>query len=289
MHPTVPPVSTSVHPDSSPRGTASTNESVELQRLRQQVDDLTKERDQLLIVVDLLQDLSSTTLVTEVLQKIARRLGQIFGLDRSSIYLAGEGHHEVRLVATFEDPSLRNLVVDLDRYPELRQAFESGQTVFIPDATAEPMLASVRTTLDLRSVRSIVVIPIRWRQSVIGVIFLRTERGAVPFASRDIKFCEVIAGLTARALRNAARTEDRDRKHEERDERRKRADRERIAFVAFMRRLLAQYATSEDQLWAETLLPRDSDEELERLVTVAMQVFREEARGHERDEASPQL
>ncbi|MGQ0767337.1 MAG: GAF domain-containing protein [Gemmatimonadota bacterium] len=256
---------------------AALPESVELNRLREQVEELTRERDQLLVVVDLLQELSSATQIAEVLQKVARRLGEIFGLDRSSIYLAGEGQHEVRLVATYEDPTLRNLVVDLSRYPELQQAFDSGQTVFIPDAITEPMLSSVRATLTERSVRSIVVVPIRWRQSVIGAIFLRTERGSAPFANRDIRFCEVIAGLTGRALRNASRVEVRDPVDDAREQRRRRADLERIAFVAFMRRLMASYAASDDQVWAETLLPRESDEELERLVAVTMQVFREEA------------
>jgi GAF domain-containing protein len=246
--------------------------------LRRRVEELTRERDQLLTIVDLLQELSSSTNVADVLQRIARRLGEIFGLDRSSVYLAGEGHHEVRLVATFETPSLRNLVVDLSRYPELKRAFESGQTVFIPDAMNEPMLAGVRHTFDPRRVSSIVVVPIQWRQSVIGAVFLRSDRGSVPFTNRDIRFCEVIAGLAGRALRNAHQAEARERQSDEKEARRLRADRERIAFVAFMRRLLNRYANSDEQLWAETLLPRESDEELERLVSVAMQVLAEEAK-----------
>ncbi|MGQ0649640.1 MAG: GAF domain-containing protein [Gemmatimonadaceae bacterium] len=247
--------------------------------LRRRVDDLTRERDQLLIVVDLLQELSAAGNVADVLQRMARRLGEIFGLDRSSVYLAGEGHHEVRLVATFEDPSLRNLVVDLTRYPELERAFASGQTVLIPDAMNEPMLAAVRHTLEARRVSSIVVVPIQWRQTVIGAIFLRSDRGSVPFGERDIRFCEVIAGLAGRALRNAHQAESRERPSDEKEARLRRADRERIAFVAFMRRMLGRYANSEDQLWAETLLPRESDEELDRLVSVAMRVLAEEAKG----------
>jgi hypothetical protein len=52
-----------------------------------------------------------------------------------------------------------------------------------------------------------------------------------------------------------------------------------VALVGFMRRLLDRYAKGEEQSWAETLLPRAADEELERLVTVAMQVLDEEAKG----------
>ena len=46
-----------------------------------------------------------------------------------------------------------------------------------------------------------------------------------------------------------------------------------------MRRLLDRHTQSDDHAWAETLLPKASDEELDRLVTVAMQVIDEEAKG----------
>ena len=251
----------------------------ELTRLQSRLDDLSRERDQLLAVVDILQEISSTLHFSEVLQRIARKLGGMFGLDRCSIYLVGSGKEEVRLVATFEDPSLRNLVVDLDRYPELRRAFDSGQTVFIPDASLDPLLQGARVAFDERSVRSIIVVPICWRKSVIGAVFLRTERGAVPFTERDIRFCEVIASLTAKALRNAHRFEALQRSHGESSERERQAELERIAMIAFMRRLLQRYAASEEHVWAETLLPRASDEELDRLTSVAMQVIAEEAKG----------
>jgi GAF domain-containing protein len=251
----------------------------ELARLRLRVDELSHERDQLLVAVDILQEISSSLHFTEILQRIARRLGELFGLDRCSIYLAGDAAAEVRLVATYEDPSLQNLVVDLDRYPELKRAFESGLTVFIPEATRDPLLEPAWATLDDRSVRSIVVVPVRWRANVIGAVFLRTERGSTPFSDADIRFCEMIASLTAKALRNAHRYESLERASGENAERARRAALERIALLAFLRRLLERYATSTEHLWAETLLARASDEELDRLTSVAMRVIVEEARG----------
>lgn len=259
--------------------TASDPSALEVTRLRERVDELTRERDQLLVVIDLQQELGGALQVAEVLQRLARRLGELFGLDRASIYLGGEGKHQVRLVATYEDPTISNVVVDLARYPELADAFSSGETIVIPDAVADPRFAAMRDALDLRSVRSIIVVPMRSRGGVIGAIVLRTERGGVPFSSSDIQFCEVIAGLTARALRNAHRFEQVQRANDAEAERRRRVDLERIAFVAFLRRLVSRYTRSDDQKWAETLLPRESDDELERLVSVAMQVIEEEARG----------
>ncbi len=214
----------------------------------------------------------------DILQTIARKLGDAFGLDRCAIFLTGE-KDEVRLVASYEDASIRNLVVDINRYPELKRAFESGETVFIPDATTEPMLKAVRAQLEVRRVRSIVVVPLQWKENIIGAIFLRTDRDARPFSDADVRFCQVVASLTAKALRNAHRFETAMRQQQDVTSAQRRADLQRIALLGFMRRLLDRYGKVEDHTWAETLLPKASDEELERLVSVAMQVFEEEAKG----------
>ena len=259
------------------QSTVDTGSDVPL--LQARVEELTRERDQMAVALDIMQEVSSSLHFTEILQRIARRLGDLFGLDRCSIYLAGDVAEEVRMVATFENPELGNLVVDLSRYPELKRAFESGQTVFIPEATRDPILERVWGTLDDRAVRSIVVVPVRWRTNVIGAIFLRTDQGSTAFSESDVRFCEMIASLTAKALRNAHRFGSLKRANSEQVERDRRAALERIALIAFLRRLLERYATSAEHLWAETLLARASDEELDRLTSVALQVITEEARG----------
>ena len=260
-------------------GTASAEPAADrIARLEAKVAELQRERDHLVAVVDILQEISSSLHFVDILQAIARKLGEAFGLHRCSIFLAGESE-EVRLVASYEDPTIRNLVVDLSRYPELRRAFTSGETVFIPDAANDPMLRGAHQALALRNVRSIVVVPIRWRGAVIGAIFLRTERDATPFSDSDIRFCQVIASLTAKALRNAHRFEALLRSTQNQTRAQRAAELQRIALVAFLRRLLDRYTASEDYAWAETLLPKASDEELERLVGVAMQVLEEEAKG----------
>jgi len=247
-------------------------------RLRARLATVERERDHLAAIVDILQEVAASLHFIDVLQTIARKLGETFGLDRCSIFLSGE-KSEVRLVASYEDPSIRNLIVDLNRYPELKRAFESGETVFIPDAANDPELRSIKATLDTRNVRSIVVVPIRWEGSVIGAIFLRTEREAEPFSDSDVRFCQTEASLTAKSLRNAHRFETLLRSQKDVAVAQRRAELQRVALVGFLRRLLDRYAKGEEQSWAETLLPRAADEELERLVTVAMQVLDEEAKG----------
>lgn len=246
--------------------------------LRARIDELEREREQLIAAVDILTQISASLHFVEILKTIARRLGETFGLDRCSIYLAGEAR-DVRLMATYEDAQMSNVIVDLERYPELQRAFESGETVFIPDASAEPMFQSAPHAAALRNARSIVVVPIRWRGTVIGAIFLRTERDGAPFSDRDIRFCQVIASLTANALRNAHRFESAIRGQQEAQRTQRRAELQRIALVSFVRRLLDRYTRSEDHMWAETLLPTTADDELDRLVSVVLEVMSTEAKG----------
>ena len=140
-------------PASSPSLTLESHPE-RIRRLEQRIKELETERDHLGAVVQILQEISASLHFTDVLRSIARKLGETFGLDRCSIYLTGDSQ-DVRLVASYEDPTIRNLIVDLNRYPELQRAFESGETVFIPDATSDPMMRSVRSTLEHRRVRSI--------------------------------------------------------------------------------------------------------------------------------------
>lgn len=178
----------------------------EIIRLRARVAELQRERDHLVAIVDILQEVATSTDFKQILQVVSRTLGDAFGLERCTIYLAG-GVGQVRLVATYDDPSVRNFVVDLKRYPELQRALESRETVFIPDAITDPSFEGIRETLDSRNVRSIVVVPIQSQGSAIGAIFLRTDRGAEPFSEADVRFCQVVASLTAKVLRNAHRLE----------------------------------------------------------------------------------
>jgi GAF domain-containing protein len=266
-----------IAPELESDGEASSTRDDDVVRLRARVAELERERDSLVAIVDILQEISASLHFVDILQAIARKLGDAFHLDRCAIFLSGE-ESEVRLVASYEDTTIRNLVVDLDRYPELQRAFSSGETVFVPDVLSDATFKGIRGQLEARNVRSIVVVPIQWQGTNIGAIFIRTVRTAPAFSDADVRFVKVIASITAKALRNAHRFEAlRSEQNVTGDQRRN--DLQRIALLSFVRRLLERYSKTDDHVWAETLLPKASDEELERLVSVAVQVIDEEAKG----------
>ncbi len=245
--------------------------------LSSRVEELERERDRLLTIIEILQEISGTLHFTDILQAIARRLGDSFGLDRASILLAERGGRTARLVASYEDPSIRNVVVDLQRYPEIRRALDTGETVFIADAPSEPELARSKGALARRKAKSITVVPIKHKGAAIGAIFLRTYQGGAQFSEAEVHFTQIIADLTARALRNAHRYETLARKSEQLGETADHLQRERLVLVAFLQRLLGAFTARDVE--AADLLSETSAKELERLVGVTLAVVAEEAKG----------
>lgn len=248
------------------------------ERLASRIAELEHERKHLLAVIEILKEISGTLHFTDILQSIARKLGEAFGLDRCSIFLAERGGKSVRLVASYEDPTIRNYVVDLERYPELKRAIQGAETVFIPDAATDPSLKHVRADLVNRRVKSITVVPINWRGVAIGAIFLRTFRDGPTFSDSDVRFVQVVASLTAQALRNAHRYERLAQRQQDTGPQGKHMELESMALLSFLRRLMDAFGQREGA-WAEGLLPKVSAEELDRLVGVTLAVIQEEAKG----------
>jgi len=244
----------------------------EIDQLRARVETLEQERRHLLALIEVLREIGGSLHYVDIVQAVARRLGQTFGLDRSSVFLVERDGGTVHLVASFEDPSIRNHVVDLGRYPELRRALDSGRTVNIPEVGDDPDLAAIVSALSTRMVKAITVVPISWRGAPIGAIFLRTFREGTACTEADIRFVEVVAELTAAALRNAHRFE---RLQARRGANGLAGERERAALLGFMQRLLDRHAARAGSSH-DGLLARSNEAELERLVEVALTVIGQE-------------
>lgn len=246
--------------------------------LAARVEELEKERERLLAVIEILHEISGTLHFVDILQTIARKLGETFGLDRASIILADRGGKTARLVASYEDPTIRNLVIDLKRYPEIQRAMDTGETVFMADAAKDPSLQHVKGALERRKVRSITVVPIKYKGAAIGCMFLRTFKEGATFSDADVRFCQIVAELTAKTLRNAHKYETLVERTRAASDDMRRADKQRLALVSFLQRLLAAF-TTHDKASLEELLSQSSAAELERLVGVTMTVLAEEAKG----------
>lgn len=246
-------------------------------QLRARVEELEADRRRLLMVIELLRELAGSLDYRDIVHAVARRIGYALELDRCSVFLTEKGGTTVHLVASYEDPALRSQIIQLGRYPEIRQALETAAVVNIPDVLHEPSLEAVQDQLAARRVQSITVIPIAWRRVVIGALFLRTDRTRAPLSHPDIQWAKLVAGVTAQALRTAHKFERLQARRRGGDGAALERDRERAALIAFLAKLLAGYQT-EDEGAADELVPRTGQAELDRLVGVALTVLRHEPR-----------
>lgn len=243
------------------------------ERLHQQIADLEQERKHLLAVIEILQDIAGTLHFADIVQSVTHHLGETFGLDRCSIFLVERAGRTVRLVASYENPGIHNYVVALDRYPELRRALDTGETVFIADAAADPSLGPARDVLAARQVKSITAIPIMWQRVPIGAIVLRTFRHGPNFSDADLAFCRVVASLTGKALRNAHRFERLQERRGDGSQLRSR-ERELATLVELLRSLLAGYPGDDD---GGLDVASRASPEIERLVDLTRMVLSQEA------------
>lgn len=164
---------------------------------------LMSEIRQLEVVVELTSAISSTLDPNEVLFKIVRKIADVIPVSRCSIIRVDWIQRYAYVIATFEDPKITGLKLNLKKYPEIMAALKSKQPVIIKDTQKDPLMEEVRELIAPLGIRSILVIPILLREKVIGTLFLRTSRAEQRFSDNEIKLLNAIGNASANALYNA--------------------------------------------------------------------------------------
>lgn len=173
-------------------------------RKRSALEAIRRDKKHLETLLDLTYLVSSSLDPDEILYFIVRKLSEIIPLTRCSMLsLAPDGGGHVTVVSTFEDPSVKNLRLDLRKYPEIKKAIRTRSAVVVRDAMRDPLMRAVRPEIAPIGIRSIVVVPVFFRNEVIGTLFLRTSRTGHVFTEGEVKLCQSIANASASALNNA--------------------------------------------------------------------------------------
>src|SRR6185503_17600807 len=161
------------------------------------------------LLFDIFQEVSSALRPDEIFQTLVRRVGQAFGLSHCSFVLTSPGDDKGRVVAVYENPAIRDLRVDLSRYPEIQEAIRTERPVVIHNVHEHPLFASIRQQWSEQqvevNVQAAVALPVFVQGRAAGVFFLRTEKGEPELRSADVAFANTIAQAAARVLENEER------------------------------------------------------------------------------------
>jgi two-component system cell cycle response regulator len=166
--------------------------------------ELFNEKRDLEAIIELSFLVTSTLDPKEVLYFVVKKLSEMIEVTRCSIISIGFGEKRyANVVSSFESPEIRNIKLDLRKYPEIRKALKTKKPIIIEDAINNPIMKSVKKMIEPLGIRSIAVVPIIHRDEVIGTLFLRTSRAGRTFSEREIYLCTAIANVSANALYNA--------------------------------------------------------------------------------------
>ncbi len=155
------------------------------------------------LLFDIFQEVSAALRADEIFQTLVRRVGQAFGLSHCSFVLTAPGEDKGRVVAVYENPAIRDLRVDLERYPEIQEAIRTERPVVIQNVHDHPLFAAIREhwsqqQIDV-NVQSAVALPVFVQGRAAGVFFLRTEKGDPPSSKTRSGAPPCIAARSARA------------------------------------------------------------------------------------------
>src|SRR2546422_501344 len=95
-------------------------------------------------MVDILHEVTDSLKPDEIYHILARRVARVLNISKCSMVLAKPGDLVGVVVAAYENPMLRNLEIELARYPEIEAALANGRMVLVRDVTTDPLYEKER-------------------------------------------------------------------------------------------------------------------------------------------------
>jgi len=158
-------------------------------------------------IVDILQEVTDSLKPDEIYHILARRIARVLQISKCSLVLAKPGDTTGVVVTAYENPMLRNLPVELARYPEIHRALTEGRPVLIEDVATDPLYAEERRRWEREGLtvdtRSAVALPFSMKDQQVGAFFLRTTGEDPPLTSADAQFADTVIRTAVAAIEKA--------------------------------------------------------------------------------------
>ncbi len=174
-----------------------------IHRSRRQSEVEQQEVRELSALLNILETITSSLDLREVTHGIVRQITKIVPAVRCSLLFLDETTRKCLVMSSHDDPDVYMLEIDLDKYPEIREAIRTRNPVVVQNVISDPLMAEVREILKDLNFQSILVIPLTFGDDLLGTLCLKTARDNQQFSAREIKFCTAVARASANAFKNA--------------------------------------------------------------------------------------
>jgi diguanylate cyclase (GGDEF)-like protein len=148
----------------------------------------------------------------EMLETLTRRLGAALGAAHCACLAPSSDRRYARLIAVHENPTLRDVSVDLFRYPEAVEAAMSGRTVHAPEVLRDRLflahLAQWPDSPEVHEVESSAAVPLVTNRTVRAVVVIRTRRGEPAVTLEQVAMIEQLVNATGTLVEREERRAD---------------------------------------------------------------------------------
>ncbi len=155
------------------------------------------------VILEISRAIFSTLEPENLLFLIVKKISEVLKDTRCSLIHVDKHKKTGHILATCEGPELKNITIDLRKYPEIIKAIEDDNIVIIKDVDDSPLIKEFRENLINMGVQSIIVIPIHYTEGAMGILYLKTLRKGWQLNDQEIKTCQIVAGMASIALSNS--------------------------------------------------------------------------------------
>jgi two-component system cell cycle response regulator len=158
-------------------------------------------------MVDILQEVTASLKPDEIYHILVRRVARGLKISKCSLIIAGPGDEFGVVVAAYENPMLRNLRIDLNRYPEVQRALATREVVLVKDVQTDPLFHQIRAEWESEGrevpTSSAIALPFNLRDQPAGIFFIRTTAEDPPLNQTDVEFATQVIAAAVAALEKA--------------------------------------------------------------------------------------
>jgi PAS domain S-box-containing protein len=174
-----------------------------IHRWRRRVEAGDLQTKELRILLEILETISSSLDLHKVCLTIVSKITTVIPAMRCSMLFVSPDLSRCYVIASHDNPDLKMLEIDLQKYPEVRRAIETRNPVLVQNAPDDPIMAEVRSMLKGLDFRSILVVPLTFGAEVLGTLCLKSARVRQEYSPSELNFCNAVARASANALKNA--------------------------------------------------------------------------------------
>lgn len=170
----------------------------------QSITDFERIRRQVAIFNEIGKTLTSSLTIQEVLERIFYKVAEFFHPENWSLLLVDEQKNELyfEIVVGRVAEKIRNIRLKIGEGVAGWVA-QQGRPLFVPSVQDDPRFSAKVDDMSQFSTESIICIPLKIRNRVLGVIELVNKKDITPLHQYDIEVLNTVAEYAAIALENA--------------------------------------------------------------------------------------